>query len=208
MAPFLAEKMATPSMRHALLPIALILTSFWPQFAHAHPHVFIDNRLTFFLADGKVSGFRTDWRFDEIFTEDLLSQYDSDGDRQFSPAESEQLKAGTLPNLAAFRYFTYVYLAGKDLGKMEPADFKADITDGAARFVFTYRLPHPINPRQETIAVSIYDQEYYVEVLLAQQSPVEVEGGSAGCGAKVADDPEHAYFGGFVIPQIVTMTCQ
>lgn len=176
--------------------------------AEAHPHVFIDNRLTFLFADGKVTGFRTDWRFDEIFTEDLLSQFDTDGDKQFSATESEQVKEGTLPNLTEFHYFTYAYVGGKDLGKLEPADFKADILDGAARFVFTYQLPKPADPHHDKVAVSIYDHEYYVEVLMAEKDPVTMEGDiPAGCGTAVADDPQHAYFGGFVVPQTVTVTC-
>lgn len=196
-------------MRSPFLIAAAFLAFLWPQLAQAHPHVFIDNRLTFLFAEGKVSGFRTDWRFDEIFTEDLLSQYDTDGDKQFSPAESELLKEGTLPNLAAFRYFTYAYLGGVDLGMVEPAGFRADILDGAARFVFTYQLPHPVDPMKESIAVSIYDQEYYVEVLLAQDGSTAIEGDKgAGCGTTVADDPTHAYFGGFVIPQVVTVACK
>lgn len=187
----------------------LVLLCAGAQAAQAHPHVFIDNRLTFLFADGKVTGFRTDWRFDEIFTEDLLSQFDTDGDKQFSAAESQQVKDGTLPNLTEFHYFTYAYVGGKDLGKLEPADFKADILDGAARFVFTYHLPEPVDPHQQKVTVSIYDHEYYVEVLLAEKDPVALEGeGHAGCAPQVADDPDHAYFGGFVIPQTVTIACK
>lgn len=191
-----------------LLLAGLALACIWPQLAQAHPHVFIDSRVTFLFAGGKVTGFRTDWRFDEIFTEDLLAQFDADGDKQFTAAESQQVKDGTLPNLTAFHYFTYAYVGGKDLGKLEPADFKADIVDGAARFVFTYNLPTPVDPHQEKVTASIYDQEYYVEVLLAEKEPVTLEGeGHAGCETHVADDPEHAYFGGFVVPQAVTITC-
>jgi ABC-type uncharacterized transport system substrate-binding protein len=177
-----------------------------PGVAEAHPHVFIDNRLTFAFADGKVASFKTDWRFDEIFTEDLLGQFDVDGDKQFSAAESEQVKEGTLPNLAAFRYFTYIYLNGKDLGTMTPSSFVADVIDGVVRFRLTYQLPHPIDPRREKLAVSIYDQEYYVEVLLAEKAPVTIDG-DAACKAHIADDPAHAYFGGFVVPQLVSIGC-
>jgi ABC-type uncharacterized transport system substrate-binding protein len=177
-----------------------------PSVAEAHPHVFIDNRLAFTFADGKVTSFQTDWRFDEIFTEDLLAQFDADGDKQFSAAESKQVEDGTLPNLAAFRYFTYVYLDGQDLGKMVPSGFVADVVDGVVRFRLTYQLPHPVDPRQKQLSVSIYDQEYYVEVLLAKNAPVAIDG-DAACQAHVADDPAHAYFGGFVVPQLVGIGC-
>jgi ABC-type uncharacterized transport system substrate-binding protein len=178
-----------------------------PHAATAHPHVFIDNRVTLLFADGAVSGFRTEWRFDEIFTEDMIAQFDADGDGAFSPAESKQVKDGTLPNLKGFHYFTYVYVNGKDLGELEPADFMADIVDGAVRFVFSYALPKPVDPRLSKLAISIYDHEYYVEVLMAEKDPLAIEGDAGGCQATVADDPDHAYYGGFVIPQIVAVTC-
>jgi len=182
------------------------LSAMMASAAAAHPHVFIDNRLTFSFTDGEVTSFQTDWRFDEIFTEDLLSQFDADGDKQFSAAESEQVKEGTLPNLEAFRYFTYVYLDGRDLGEMAPSGFIADVVDGSVRFRLTYQLPRPVDPHQTKLAVSIYDQEYYVEVQLAEKAPVAVEG-TAVCQGQVADDPAHAYFGGFVVPQLVTVVC-
>lgn len=176
--------------------------------AEAHPHVFIDNRLTFSFADGKITGFTTDWRFDEIFTEDLLSQFDTDGDKQFSKAESIEVRDGTLPNLAAFRYFTYIYLDHRDLGEMAPADFVADVVDGAVRFQLIYKLPEPVDPHQHKLAVSIYDHEYYVEVLMAEEEPTRLDGkGAEGCTAHVSDDHAHAYFGGFVTPQLVTIGC-
>nr|WP_298684401.1 DUF1007 family protein [uncultured Dongia sp.] len=193
-------------MRVLVWLVALIAMAI-PHAAMAHPHVFIDNRVTLLFADGAVTGFRTEWRFDEIFTEDLVAQYDADGDGAFSPSESKQVRDGTLPNLKGFHYFTYVYFDGKDLGELEPADFAADIVDGAARFVFTYALPKPVDPHQRKLAISIYDSEYYVEVLMAEKNPLAIEGEAGGCQATVADDPDHAYYGGFVIPQVVAVAC-
>lgn len=192
--------------------MAAILASglmIWSHAADAHPHVFVDNRLTFILVDGKIAGFRTDWRFDEIFTEDLLSQFDADGDKQFSKSESTEVRDNTLPNLGAFRYFTYIYLNQRDLGEMAPSDFIADVVDGAVRFQLTYNLPTPIDPHKDQLAVSIYDREYYVEVLLSEKEVPKLEGiGADACTAQVSDDQAHAFFGGFVVPQLVTLTCR
>jgi ABC-type uncharacterized transport system substrate-binding protein len=185
----------------------LAFATFFPLAADAHPHVFIDNRVTMLFTDGKVTGFHTDWTFDEIFTADLLSQFDADGDKQFSAAESEQVKEGTLPNLAAFHYFTYIYENRKDLGEIAPAAFKADVVNGKARFRLTYALPKPVDPRHAPVAVSVYDHEYYVEVLLMEKDPVKIEGDAAGCAVEVTDDQDHAYYGGFVVPQLITAKC-
>lgn len=195
-------------MRAASWFTGLVLALAWPQIAMAHPHVFIDNRVTLLMAGSQMTGFRTEWRFDEIFTEDLVAQFDADSDGQFSAEESKQVAAETLPNLATFRYFSYAYVNGSDLGQLEPADFKADIADGAVRFLFTYALPSPVDPHKDKVGVSIYDHEYYVEVVMAEKEPVAIEGDTGpGCQAQVADDAAHAYFGGFVIPQIVSVLC-
>ncbi|MBK8157491.1 MAG: DUF1007 family protein [Rhodospirillaceae bacterium] len=187
--------------------LVAVMSAAIPQAAMAHPHVFIDNRVTLLFADGAVTGFRTEWRFDEIFSADLLAQYDADGDGVFNAAESDQVRDGTLPNLKGFRYFTYAYVGGEDLGQLEPAAFKADIVDGVARFRFTYALPSPVDPRKSKFGVSIYDHEYYVEVLMAATEPLAIDGDAGGCQATVADDPEHAYYEGFVIPQMVAVGC-
>ena len=184
----------------------LIMVLFTSTVAAAHPHVFIDNRVTLVFAETTFTGFRAEWRFDEIFTADLLAQYDADADGQFNAAESEQVRSETLPNLKAFRYFTYLSVNGSDLGVLEPADFKADIVDGAVRFLFTYQLAQPVDPARDKLALSIYDREYYVEVMMAANDPVTIEGGG-GCQATIADDPVNAYYGGFVVPQAISVSC-
>jgi hypothetical protein len=42
--------------------------------AEAHPHVFIDNRVTFVFDAGKVTALRLHWVFDDIFSDDLLAR--------------------------------------------------------------------------------------------------------------------------------------
>ena len=140
-----------------------------PETVEAHPHVFIDNRVTFILADQKITGFRENWLFDEVFSDQLLQQFDADQDGAFSPAESAQAAAGTLPNLANFHYFTYAWVDGKDLGRLEPSDFHASAKKGLVTFDFLVKLPRPVDPTQQAMALEINDRQYYVEVLLARR---------------------------------------
>jgi ABC-type uncharacterized transport system substrate-binding protein len=176
--------------------------------AVAHPHVFIDNRVTLLFEAGKLTGFRTDWRFDEVFAEDMLMQFDSDGDGMFSPTESDVLGQQTLPNLAGFRYFTHASVDGVDFPDLAPSEFKASVEGGMLHFELTFTLRQPIDPRQQKLRLEISDREYYVEVLLAGAEAVQLEGdGAAGCKATVYDDPANAYYEGFVIPQAISVQC-
>jgi ABC-type uncharacterized transport system substrate-binding protein len=192
--------------RFALFVLALALA---PATARAHPHVFIDNRVTFILADRKVTGFRENWLFDEIFSDQLLQQFDTDQDGAFSPAESAQAAAGVLPNLANFHYFTYAWVDGKDLGRLEPSDFHASARKGVVTFDFLVKLPGLVDPTRQILALEINDRSYYVEVLLAKQTPVQFQGqGSLACNAGVTKDLKNAYYGGFVYPQRIAVSCR
>ena len=132
--------------------------------------------MTFILADQKIAGFRENWLFDEVFSDQLLQQFDTDQDGTFSAAESQQVAATTLPSLANFNYFTYVWVDGKDLGRLEPSDFHASAKKGVVTFDFMVKLPKPVEPRRQALALEINDRSYYVEVLLAKQDADQIPG--------------------------------
>ncbi|HWA45735.1 MAG TPA: DUF1007 family protein [Hypericibacter adhaerens] len=180
-----------------------------PSVASAHPHVFIDNRVTFLFKEGKIVGFRENWQFDEIFSEDLLGDFDKDGDGRFSKAESEAVAGVTLPALEEYHYFTYVWVDGKDLGKIKPTDFHASARDKLASYDFLIALPKPVDPLKQVLAVEIADRSYFVEVLLAKNDPVKIDGlKEFTCQPNVTMDKKNAYYGGYVIPQQIKLTCQ
>jgi ABC-type uncharacterized transport system substrate-binding protein len=197
--------------RHLLL--AALTAGFTVLYAtgvSAHPHVFIDNRVTFLFAGKKLVGIRENWLFDDVFSDQLLQDYDADGDGKIGPAESDKLGKETLPNLAQFHYFTYIWADGKALPKITPTDFHASAKDKLVTFDFLVTLPQPVDPA--AIALEVNDREYFVEVLLAKDHPIAFRDESgkevATCQPSVAKDEKNAYYGGFVYPQRITLVCQ
>jgi ABC-type uncharacterized transport system substrate-binding protein len=198
-------------IRRTVAVAALIL----PLLMHAgpvaaHPHVFIDNRVTFVFDAEKVTALRLNWAFDEVFSDSLLMQFDADGDGTFDDLESKAVGEGTLPNLKMFHYFTYVWVDGKQLDPIDPTEFAASV-DGqrVVTFHMTVPLPQPVDPRTAALATEVYDREYYVQVELAQQDPVSLENADGvPCGASIRDDTESAYFGGVIIPQEIALQCR
>src|SRR5687768_18506435 len=93
--------------------------------AAAHPHVFIENKMAFVFDAGKVTALRLTWAFDDVFSDSLLTQFDADGDGAFDDLEIKAVGEGVLPNLKMFHYFTYVFVDGKQLDPIDPADFAA-----------------------------------------------------------------------------------
>jgi ABC-type uncharacterized transport system substrate-binding protein len=196
-------------LRRAGGAIVAVAALFSPLPALAHPHVFIDNRVTFLLAGGKITGFRENWLFDDVFSDQLMQDYAS-GDGKIGPAESDKLGRDTLPNLAQFHYFTYIWVDGKPLPKIPPTDFHASAKDKLVTFDFLVTLPHPVDP--SALALEVNDREYYVEVLLAKDRPIifrDDDGkDAANCRATVTKDEKNAYYGGFVFPQRITVACR
>jgi ABC-type uncharacterized transport system substrate-binding protein len=189
-----------------LLAFLAVLTL--PRAALAHPHVFIDNRVVFMFAGDKIIALTESWTFDEIFSDQLLLGFDADGDGAFDAAESKAVGEGTLPNLKQFRYFNYVWVDGQDVGSIDPVDFTASAKDRKVTFVFSIKLPQPVDPKIQKLKVEINDREYYVEVALAQEQPILFHGNEGViCEPKIREDHENAYFGGFVYPQEITLSC-
>ncbi len=177
--------------------------------AQAHPHVFIDNHLIFVFDGSMLVGFREIWVFDDIFSQQLLEQFDTDHDGHFSNEESDAVAKGTLPNLASFHYFTYLWLDGKLLPQITPSDFHAAAESSIVAFNFMVKLPKPIDPRHVKFALEANDRTYYVQVALAERKRFAIAGMKGiACEPHVEQDAANAYYGGFVYPERVTLRCQ
>ena len=83
---------------------------------------------------------------------------------------------GRCPISRSFHYFTYVWVDGKDLGKLTPRDFHASAKEGLVTFDFLVKLPKPVDATRQAMALEINDREYYVEVLLAKDQPITFQG--------------------------------
>ena len=161
---FVGDRGRRPLIRRLAAACALSLSSvIIAGPAVAHPHVFIDNKVTFVFDAGKVTAVRLHWVFDDLFSGDLLSQFDADGDGTFDDLESKDVGEGVLPNLKTFHYFTYVWVDGKQLDPIDPADFVASVDDRIVTFQMKVPLPQPVDPRTQALAVEIYDREYFVD---------------------------------------------
>jgi ABC-type uncharacterized transport system substrate-binding protein len=191
----------------ATLVMALSLTVC--RAASAHPHVFIEDRVVFLFAGNKITAIEQSWKFDDVFSDTLIQQFDKDGDGGFSADESKTVAKGTLPNLKKFRYFNYVWVDGKDIGMVDPINFIAVAKNRLVTFVFTVKLPKPVDPKTQKLKVEINDREFYVEVDLAKDQPILFNGNQGvTCTPKIRDDSENAYYGGFVNPQEITLSCR
>jgi ABC-type uncharacterized transport system substrate-binding protein len=204
--------MAMPSRRvigfGLLTCLAAMITSAGMHPASAHPHVFITDSVTFvFDESGRVTALKLDWLFDDLFSASLFEDFDANGDGSFDAAEVTALHDGAFVALRDYGWFAHIYLDGVAQPSPEPRSFAPVAEDELVRYRFELPLAVPVDPATTRLEVAIYDQEYYVEVLLDEAAPASLEGAPPACRTSVVEDSAHAYYFDLVYPQLIRLDC-
>ncbi|MGX1099373.1 ABC-type uncharacterized transport system substrate-binding protein [Amorphus sp. MBR-141] len=191
----------------ALLAVAAGVAA--PAPAAAHPDILMSYRLLFDLHDGTIGTIGESWTFDGTFSQELLADFDRNGDGTFSPDESAAVEREVLPNLEAVRYFTYVDVDGADVGGLTPTAFQAAANNGIVTFALALTLPEPVDPAQKTLKVDIEDPDFsvYAEPVPGQAASVRSDG-SRSCVADVGSGASAASADPTLIQTTITVSCR
>ena len=178
--------------------------------ADAHPHVWIDTAATFVFEQGKVISLRFEWTFDEIFSDTLLHEVNAT--KRSGRLDERQIKhlyEKDFANLKTEQYFIYLYVGGRRLPIREVSDFSAANRNGRVVYRFTVRLPASVDPVATLVALSVYDETYFVEVAFDETTPVLFVGGpNPPCRYDVVEDRQHPIYFGMVFPQQLRLECR
>ena len=176
--------------------------------AAAHPHIFIDARVVFHMADGKVVAITQHWTFDAIFGGVVIHAFDRNRDGKLDAGEAQQARRGAFDALKDFNYFTVVRIGREELKLEKVTGFAASVVDGRLAYRFTLPLPQPVDPSADRPAFLFLDKTYYVAVDLTKQNPVTFDGAApAGCKTVFRDDFDNPIYFGTVIPRMLNFDC-
>ncbi len=129
----------------------------------AHPHVFIDNYVTFSFDHQGLAGIRQKWIFDEMTSSTFLMDYDVDHNGQLNKAEVQQLKSEAFDNLKNYAYMTFVTINNQAFPVQFIKDFKAYISHDKLTYEFLVPCHVTAQNTDKTIVLSIYDEEYFID---------------------------------------------
>jgi nickel/cobalt exporter len=162
------------AMRLLALAIALFAVA---GAASAHPHVFVEARSEIVFDDaGRIAAVRQVWRFDEGFSAFASQGLDADRDGVLSQGELAPLAQVNIESLKEYHYFTFVDVAGKQVGIADPKEYWLTHDDGRLTLFFTVPLAEPIATDGRTVRVDVYDPEYYVAIDLVPDKPFALAG--------------------------------
>jgi len=167
----------------AVLLVSLAGIGFVNAPAMAHPHVWVDTRLTILFDKGSMSGLKQVWSFDEAYTEMAIEGLDVNNDGVYDRGELAELAKVNMEGLEEFEYFSFVRLAGVRLKLGKPSDSYLEYSkDKGLTLHFTVPFEQPVLAEAAGFSVSVYDPSYFIAFNMAKDDPVRLgEGAPAGC---------------------------
>jgi ABC-type uncharacterized transport system substrate-binding protein len=105
----------------------------------AHPHLFIDCKISFVFKGNCLEGFVVEWTFDSMFTESIFLDYDLNRNRVFDEQEARELEGEASYSLKNFGYFTCLRYNERLYPVEEVKDFEVYVEND--RIVYRFFVP-------------------------------------------------------------------
>ncbi len=153
--------------------------------AAAHPHVWITAKAEVIFSDGKVTGIRHHWTFDEAYTAFVTQGLDKDNDGKLTPDELQELADENAVGLADFDYFTTLKVFGKAQAFDTPREARMTM-DGkqvAMSFLLPLKAPAAVTG---PMAIEIDDDSFFVYFSLVDKTAVTLANAPQGCVTNIA----------------------
>lgn len=122
----------------------------------AHPHVFIDTRIS--VEQEKIWIL---WTFDEMTSSILMQDYDKNRDKMLDDNEIAFLKKDHFDTIANYSFFMHPFDGEEEKTITHVDDFMASFEDSKLRYLFS--IPRPKIPTYE---LRFYDGEMYVAMIV------------------------------------------
>ncbi len=176
-----------PGLKAAL---AAILTGLASP-ALAHPHVWITAKAEIvFGQDGRMTGIRHAWTFDEAYTAYVTQGLDRNQDGKLSPEELQPLADENTASLTEFGYFTTVKVNGRKQAFDTPREARMVMEKNQVAMSFFLPLKAPASANG-AIAMEIDDPSFFVFFTLAEgKESITLASAPQGCAISVAKAKE------------------
>jgi ABC-type uncharacterized transport system substrate-binding protein len=174
-------------MTPRLPPLIALLILAFAATAQAHPHVWVAVRSeVVFNPEGKVTGVRHAWEFDEMY-----SAFAVQGLGKSGKAPTREELAGKaqeiVENLPEFEFFTYARQNGAKAPFKAPQDVYLDANDKKiVTLHFFLPLETPVAVKKP-FSFQVYDPTYFVAFGLEKKDPVKLANAPAGCSVSLVE---------------------
>ena len=163
-----------------ILPVAALL-AIAPASAVAHPHVFADARLEVVAgADGNIQELHNIWRFDDVFSSQVLLDFDKNTNLVLDPPELEEIGRTVRASLEEFGYYTMLSQDGKPVAVAKPDVINVDFKDGQLMMFFAIKPAAPM-PLKGKLTFGVYDPTLYASIDFPSDQDLVLMGDFKAC---------------------------
>ena len=132
-----------------------------------------------------ATALRVEWRFDEMYSSTLRSDYTKTAKGPITAEDVVSLREQHFSPVTAKHFFASAKINGETLPLDKFTDFDARFDGDKAVYGFTIPLAPIKLAARNTFEFTTFDQEYYIDFELAPDAPVEIVDGQP-FGAKCA----------------------
>lgn len=165
--------------------MAALFTTGFAASALAHPHVFVTVKTdVVFSPDGKVTGVRQSWTFDDMYS--AFATQGLGADPAKLPDELKALAKVNVEQLEEASFFTFLRINGKQQSEFSPAvDYNVTLDkEKIVTLSFTVPLKRPTAPGKAMV-LQVTDPSYFVAFDFEKEKPVTLENAPSGCSLNV-----------------------
>jgi ABC-type uncharacterized transport system substrate-binding protein len=153
--------------------------------ALAHPHVWVIVKSSVMTTpEGRITGIRHSWTFDEPFSSYATLGMDTNKDGKLSREELTPLAKVNVESLQEYGFFTILKQGKNAITFSEPVDYFLD-HDGKA---LTLHFTLPVKSGELAVKdarLEVADPSFFVSFEYAKDEPVKVEGFKGTCKANL-----------------------
>lgn len=159
----------------------------------AHPHMLFENRYILKTDADRLEGLWVDWIFDPYFTEEILYDFDMDGDRIFSSAETQEVHDYAFINLARYNYFQLIRKGDKRLTIEEIEDFQVFVE--GERLVYRFFIPLDNEFSEAPLWLASYDPTFFCAIRYSEENKVRFsEDNFEGWSYTLEENPDYPVY--------------
>lgn len=186
------------------LIIAILISILTIGPAVAHPHIWVHVSTTMLAENGYIQGFKSQWSFDEMYSESFLMDADVNLNKKLDAFEADDVKNTVFnPNNADILKFFLHKMNGKNT-EFTFKDVKVWFEDDVLNYSFTALFNKP-QPLKGTHKVAVFDPEFYVS--FEQDLDMTLPTGIA-CTQELTEDDVITIYNGLVNPETYKLNCQ
>ena len=180
----------------------------WSEPAAAHPHVWIDARATLRFEAGAITAVAMRWRFDEVFSDFIIGDYDRNGDGAFDVEETQLVDQEAFSALSDLDWLTHLRVDEVAMKLLAYRDFTITAENGIVTYGFELPLPEPLDPAGKDVTLGVYDDSFYIDVAMEESEPILFTGEPPeACRYEMVEDTKHAIYFGMVNPIVAEVHC-